>query len=133
MFELPDYVELAGNQTGDSIQEAFARAALLVTDFSSTAFETAYIECPCVYYQFDKAGFREEQEYTNGYFDYARDGFGPVAESLDDAIAAVEGIADWDFAPAEEHLDRIRAFFAFRDGKCCERAYEAVAALFEPL
>ena len=132
MFEVPEYVEVAGNQTGDSIQDAFARAALFVTDFSSAAFEAAYIERPCVYYQFDRKSYRENQGYASGYFDYRRDGFGPVVETLDDAIAAIEGIANRGFEPASEHLDRMRSFFAFHDGKCCERAYDAIEALFKP-
>ena len=133
MFEVPDYVEIKSNQTGSSIQETFARAALFVTDFSSTAFEAAYIERPCVYYQFDKDTFYEGQAYTKGYFDYGRDGFGPVVKTLDDAIAAIEGIADRGFKPAPEHLDRMRSFFVFHDGKCCERVYEAIESLFKPL
>lgn len=133
MFEVPGYVEVAGNQTGCSIQDAFARASLFVTDFSSTAFEAAYIECPCVYYQFDGKAYWENQEYVPGYFDYERDGFGPVVETLDEAIAAVEKIAGRDFEPAAEYLDRMRGFFSFHDGKCCERAYDAIESLFKPL
>ena len=133
MFKVPDYVEVAGNQVGDSIQDAFARTALFVTDYSSTAFEAAYIERPCLYYQFDREVYQSGQSYAPGYFDFTRDGFGPVVETLDDVIAAIEEIAGKGFAPAHEYLERAHETFAYQDGKCCKRTYEAIEALFEPL
>ncbi len=133
LFDLPDYVEIADSRTDNSIQDAFARTSLFVTDFSSTTFEAAYIERPCVYYQFDEDTFYEGQAYAKGYFDYERDGFGPVAGTLDDAIAAVKDIAARGFEPAPEYLERMRSFFAFHDGKCCERTYDAIESLFKPL
>ena len=54
-------------------------------------------------------------------------------KTLDDAIAAIEGIAGRGFKPAPEHLDRMRNFFVFHDGKCCERTYKAIESLFKPL
>ena len=42
--------------TASTSQEHFARARVLVTDYSSVAFNAAYLDRPVVYYQFDGAG-----------------------------------------------------------------------------
>ena len=77
-----DYVEVIDQLATPSLHPLFAKTALLVTDYSSVAFEIAYIEKPVIYYQFDA-----EQFYGGGhlgfagYFDFARDGFGPICET----------------------------------------------------
>ena len=38
------------------IQELFARGAAMITDYSSNAFELAYLNRPVIYFQFDRAG-----------------------------------------------------------------------------
>lgn len=129
-FSIPSHVEIAGNQTGTSIQQAFADALLMITDYSSTAFETAYLGKGCIYYQFDSEEFfGGMQAYAKGYFDYSEDGFGPVVQTEDDLITELQVYAKRDFAPADEYTRRIREFFPFRDGKCCERVYARIKEL----
>lgn len=129
-FEIPDYIEILGNQTGASIQQAFANADLLVTDYSSTAFETAYLGCQCIYYQFDSSeAFSGAHIYSKGYFDYRRDGFGPVTETEEELIAALQTCADRNFEPEEKYAKRMAEFFPFHDGKCCERVYNRIKEL----
>ena len=67
--------------------------ALLVTDYSSVAFNAAYLDRPVVYYQFDRDDVvRGRAPRRKGYFDYERDGFGPVARTHDEAIAAIVAV-----------------------------------------
>ncbi|EAL5960564.1 capsular biosynthesis protein, partial [Campylobacter coli] len=67
-----------------SIQELFCRSSLMITDYSSVAFEMAILNKPVLYYQFDKDEFFVRHSYTKGYFDYNKDGFGRVfADSSD--------------------------------------------------
>lgn len=58
--------------------DAFAEGNLMITDYSSVAFEFAYLNKPVLYYQFDRESFFETHTYRKGYFDYERDGFGEV-------------------------------------------------------
>ena len=93
-LDLPAHVEPL-SFAGVDVQELYARCALLVTDYSSVAFNLAYIDRPIVYFQFDRdamlGGYHVGRK---GYFEYARDGFGPVAEDLRTAelaiVAAIE-------------------------------------------
>ena len=67
-----------------------------------------------------------------GYFDYERDGFGPVVDNENDLLAELEKLAARDFKPDDVYKKRMEETFAFRDGKCCERVYEAIMQLDEP-
>lgn len=51
----------------------------MVTDYSSVAFDFAYMKKSLVYAQFDREAFFEGQTYDEGYFNYETDGFGPYA------------------------------------------------------
>lgn len=62
----------------DYTQE-FLDAAIMVTDYSSVAFDFALLKKPVLYTQPDRNRFYSHQLYSRGYFDYAADGFGPVA------------------------------------------------------
>ena len=92
-MDLPDHVE-ALSYEGRDVQEFFARAAVVVTDYSSIAFNAAYIDRPVVYFQFD-ADTRARRRRTSGdagYFDYDRDGFGPVTQTVPAAQSAIADI-----------------------------------------
>lgn len=133
-FKVPSYVDLAFDDGRHSIQEYFAMASLLITDYSSTAFEVAYLEKQCLYYQFDRETFfAGAHTYAKGYFEYERDGFGPVATTENELVQYIEEMVAADFAPQEPYKTRMKETFAFRDGKCCERVYEAIKALDDPL
>lgn len=132
VFNIPEYIEIAGNQTGASIQQAFADAEIMITDYSSTAFETAYLGKECLYYQFDSEEFFSGmQAYSKGYFDYEKDGFGPVVQTQEALTEELKACAARDFAPEEKYKKRMDEFFAFRDGKCCERVYSRIKELDE--
>jgi hypothetical protein len=119
---------------GHNVQEFFARSRVLVTDYSSMFFNAAYIERPVVYFQFDR-----DQMHTGwhlgrkGYFDYERDGFGPVAHSVAEAVAAITKTVDSGPEPEPEYLNRIRETFPDRDGRCCERVADAIAESTRPV
>ena len=95
-LQLPDYVEVCRSRwRPDRLQPLFAQAAVFVTDYSSVAFEIAYLEKPVVYYQFDaESFFAGGHTSQTGYFDYQRDGYGPVAATEEDLLARLEATLD---------------------------------------
>lgn len=129
-FDLPEHVRPLTFH-GQDVQEVFARAALMVTDYSSMAFNLAYIDRPVVYFQFDQDRmFGGGHVGRSGYFDYERDGFGPVVTEVDEAVAAVaRSIGNGRRRPVEPYHERIQATFPLRDGRCCERVTAAIEQL----
>lgn len=131
-IRLPEHVNVQSH-ADTSIQELFASAALLITDYSSVAFEAAMINRPVIYYQFDEKEFFEQQNtYTRGYFDYRQDGFGPVAVTQDEVLAACQEILESEHEWSQVYSPRIKNFFAFQDGNNCARVVAAIEALDQP-
>lgn len=105
-----------------SYREVFAQTDLMVTDYSSVAFDFAYLRKPIIYSQFDRAEFfNGAHSYTEGYFDYDRDGFGLVTTDLDATVEAIIEAMKEGCQLSEVYRKRIDATFAFDDQNCCER------------
>ncbi|HCN7330993.1 TPA: CDP-glycerol glycerophosphotransferase family protein, partial [Escherichia coli] len=51
-LNIPDYVKI-GSLENESIQSIFKKTNLLITDYSSVAFDIAYMKTPVIYFQFD--------------------------------------------------------------------------------
>ena len=127
-LDLPDWVEPLSYE-GNDVRVLFARAAVMVTDYSSVAFNAAYIDRPVVYFQFDAARvFGGEHVGQRGYFDYRRDGFGPVAETVEQTVKEIGSALETGRSPREPYASRIAATFPVRDGGCCERTFQAILA-----
>ena len=118
---------LADSTTHD-VQQLLLDCALLITDYSSVFFDVAYLEKPELYYQFDEAEFRQ-YHYKQGYFDYRRDGFGPVCTTEDALLQALETALQNGMHMPPEYKTRTAAFFPLRDTQNCARIYEAICGL----
>lgn len=132
-LDLPGHV-LPLTFHGQDVQRTFARSAAMVTDYSSMAFNVAYIDRPVVYFQFDQREMLEGGHVGRaGYFNYERDGFGPVATTVESAVDAVMGcLAGGRRGPSPEYQRRIDDTFPLRDGRCCERVTSAIERLSSP-
>lgn len=134
-FKLPKYIKIATNKK-NSIQKLFANSSFMITDYSSVAFEMAYIGRSVLYYQFDEQEFfNGEHVYTKGYYDYRQDGFGAVSTELDDLLIQIERILENDGKPLPQYQQIIDKTFYARDENNCKRVYEAILDLdrkFDP-
>ncbi len=111
-------------------RDAFAQANLLITDYSSTPMDFAYLKKPVIYTQFDEEKFFSgEHTYEKGYFDYAKDGFGEIENSLDSLIERIIEYIDFDCELKVDYSKRIEKFYAYRDSNNCKRVYEKICNL----
>ncbi|HEF2527501.1 TPA: CDP-glycerol:glycerophosphate glycerophosphotransferase [Campylobacter jejuni] len=120
-FNISSHIKIA-NQI-ESLQKLFCNSSLMITDYSSVAFEMAYLEKPVIYYQFDKGEFFENQ-WQKGYFNYKKNGFGPVVENEENLLKELEKQLQNDCKFFGVYKDNIDSIFVFRDGGCCERIYK---------
>ncbi|TDT39929.1 glycosyltransferase involved in cell wall biosynthesis [Streptomyces sp. BK208] len=116
------------DQNEVSVQEAMRRCDLFITDWSSTAFDVAYLGTPLVYAQFDADEYWDGH-YQKGYFDARRDGFGPVRESVEEVVAEVVRYLRGGCAREPEYQRRAERFFEYRDRQNNVRASEAIDRL----
>lgn len=107
------------------VQQLLKESGVLVTDYSSVHFDFAYMNKPCIYYQFDAEEYHE-QHYSEGYFRFDKDGFGTVVDChsqlIDEILTAVKGGFEMD----PLYRSRVQSFFAYHDQLNCQRIYQAI-------
>src|SRR5581483_773963 len=108
---------------------AFSKSGVLVTDYSSVAFDFAYLKKPVVYAQFDKAKFYTEHPWDPGYFSYDEDGFGPVAYDYEDTVREVVKTIDSDCEMSAKYIRRVERFFYKFDKHNSQRVYDAIVSM----
>ncbi|MFC0820943.1 CDP-glycerol glycerophosphotransferase family protein [Moraxella marmotae] len=131
MFNVPNYIQIWQAKTATtSMQQLFQNAKLMVTDYSSVAFEMALLEKTVLYYQFDSEEvFSGEHIYQAGYFSYEKNGFGPVVYTELELLSELEQTLKNNGQALEPYATRIKETFPFRDGNNCERVYQAIKNL----
>lgn len=126
---VPDGVEVVAELPYD-IQQYLASAALMVTDYSSVAFDLAVLGRPTVYHQFDADEFYAgNHNERRGWFSYVDDGFGPVADHPEQVSGLVAALLD-DEATRETYAARSREVLeGLGHDSCSARVVAAVEAI----
>lgn len=109
-----------------NIQDLIIESAMLITDYSSVAFDFAYMNKPIIYYQFDYNEYRKNQ-HAEGYFSYEDNGFGPVFDNIDDICNYLQTIVI--SFNNDKYENRVFSFFNIRDKNNCERVYKKILEL----
>ena len=110
--------------------DIFAEGNLMITDYSSSVMDFAYLRKPVIYCHFDKEEFFSgDTMYEQGYFEYERDGFGEVVYDIDSLINTVVEYIENDCAIKDKYKERINNFFAYNDKNNCQRVYEKIIEL----
>ncbi len=111
--------------------DVLSEGSLLITDYSSVAFDFSYLYKPVIYCQFDKEEFFRNHVYTQGYFDYERDGLGEVEYDLEGTVNRIIEYMENGCQLKEKYRKRIDGFFAYHDKNNCKRVYEAIKGFDE--
>jgi len=117
-FEISDDIVIPDPQT--KYRVLFNESDLLITDYSSVAFDMAYMKKPVLYFQF------EENHLEEGYFDYEEMGFGEV---IQDYELLVQKTIDYMMNKCEmkdAYKQRVDEFYAYTDRNNCKRVYEEI-------
>lgn len=95
-------------------QEELIKASLLITDYSGVFFDFGYLKKPTIYIHFDYEEYRNNH-FSEGYFNYKTDGFGPVCYNLQCLIKALVYELDNKCKIKRVYLNRIKRFFYYFD------------------
>lgn len=106
-----------------SYQDLFKKGALLITDYSSVAFDFAYLKKPVLYYQY---GEDYHFNLDESYFDFETMGFGEVCTTEDELIDLIEQYIDNDCEMKEKHIKNVEDYFTFTDQNNCMRVHEEI-------
>lgn len=102
---------------------------LLVTDYSSVAFDFAYLKKPVIYTHFDEDSFYKTHTGGEGYFSYEDDGFGPVVYDYEATVSVIIEMIESGCVMKKQYEKRVEKFFYKFDTENSKRVYEAILSL----
>lgn len=121
LFETNDYVTI--DSTSNSYNDIFTHASLIITDYSSIAFDFAYLKKPVIYYHYAKDYHFDLEE---SYFDYKTMGFGEVVDNHEELIDLIMEYVENECEMKDQYIKRVDDFFEFNDKNNCKRVYDAI-------
>ena len=129
-FNAPSWIEVRTHKTDPILHKLFRRAKIMITDYSSVFFEFAILKKAILYYQFDfEYMYGGNHSSQLGYFDFEKDGFGPVSYNENELFSNLNNILNDDGLPSSKYLSRMLKALPFRDGKNRERTLKAIQKL----
>ncbi|MGR0118161.1 CDP-glycerol glycerophosphotransferase family protein [Bacillus halotolerans] len=121
-FKKHEYVEFADYNS--SYQMLFNSSNIMITDFSSVAFDFAYEKKPVIYYQYENS-----YHFKLDYYDYKKMGFGDVINNHDSLIDKVIYYMKNNSRMEDKYRKRVDNFFAYTDKNNRHRIYNAILQL----
>ena len=113
------------NKSEYDIQQLIKESEYFITDYSSVAFDFAYMEKALQYFQFDLENWRKIH-YKEGYFKYDNDGFGKILTKIDDSVNEIINREKDNFKMESVYRERVKEFFKHVDNQNCERTYKEI-------
>lgn len=105
------------------VQRLIKESMMMITDYSSVAFDFSFLEKPVLYYQFDQNRFLGK---FPSHLDLDKELPGYIAKSEDELLVELEKIAVNNFIVQETYKKRSSSFLKYKDQKSNERIYNAV-------
>lgn len=123
-YELLPNIDLFDSQNvklgiDESYQYLFNESEILITDYSSAAFDFAYLKKPVIYYH-DGDDYHNEQ----AYFDHETMGFGDVTYNEDELVGRLIDYIENGCIMEDKFKERVDEFFEFKDKNNCKRVYD---------
>lgn len=110
-------------------REIFKTASLMITDYSSVAFDFAYLNKPIVYSQCDGGAYFEMNGFKRSAFSYTDDGFGPVCTTREAVIDAIIRYMEDDCKVEPEYEANRNRFFKYNDRNNSARAVQYIRTM----
>lgn len=109
------------------VQSLLKGSSILITDYSSVAFDFAYMKKPVVFYQFDYKDFYSKH-YNEGPINHNKDLFGEVIQSELDLIKSLKNLCENSIMNLQDEL-KTNKFIEYRDNKNCKRIVQEIINL----
>lgn len=118
-IEIVHYGEVA-------LDELMMRCKMLITDYSSIAWDVLYMQKPVLFYQFD----REEYENSWGsYIDLEKDLPGDCETELEMLLGRIEQTISNGFKISATNATKLKDYYTYTDKNNCKRIWNEVEKL----
>ncbi|WP_088012300.1 CDP-glycerol glycerophosphotransferase family protein [Gottfriedia acidiceleris] len=107
----------------EKVNELLMNASLLITDYSSVAWEMYYMSKPVIFYQFD---YKDYKELTGSYIDMEEGLFGDRVFDSNILIEKIQEYINNDFREKEEFASQRGEYFKYIDNNNSKRVYEGI-------
>ena len=125
--DIPEHKNIKKIKTDQFIlQELIASHSLLITDYSSVAWDFLYQNKPVIFYQFDQDDYIR---YKGSYIDFNKDLFGDVCKLEEELLIKIELCIKNNFTPSADSELRRKKYFDYFDQNNCARIYESIINL----
>jgi CDP-glycerol glycerophosphotransferase (TagB/SpsB family) len=107
----------------ESVQDLIKSSSLLITDYSSVAFDFAYLNKPVIFFQFD------EMEYLTkrgAFIDFNKELFGPKCSTYEELKATLFDLLENDFSVDDSYKKLANQYFDFHDKENFFRTYQGI-------
>lgn len=106
------------------VNEKLMESSLLITDYSSVAWDMHYMNKPVLFYQFD---YQDYMNLTGSYIDIKENLFGHSSASIEQLIDQIEMYISNSFTNEPEFSDLAKSNFAYVDDANSQRIYEQIS------
>ncbi|KRN93710.1 CDP-glycerol glycerophosphotransferase family protein [Pediococcus stilesii] len=114
------------NQGKVDVQALIKESMMMLTDYSSVAFDFSFLHKPVLYYQFDRNRFLGKYP---SHLDLDNELPGPIVDNLDNLFNELNNSAANNFSMEPEYVTKADSFIANRDTHSSERIYKAIVNL----
>ena len=120
VFDSNDYVKIDNVTKHHTL---LCDCALMVTDYSSVAFDFVYLKKPVIYYQYE-GGSDHHFDISTVLADDKSLEFGPIIKEEDELIDSIINYMENDCKMEQIYQDRVNNFFKYTDKNNSKRVYE---------
>ncbi|MFT4164119.1 MAG: CDP-glycerol glycerophosphotransferase family protein [Microlunatus sp.] len=126
-FNLPNVDVI--RQEDVEVQQLIKTSRILITDFSSVAWDFSFLRRPVLYFQFDQHLLAGERAPHIDFVEYLP---GPVAATVDGLVDELSRVVARGCTMTDEYWARAQMFLTYRDQNSCARIYDIIAKAWGP-
>lgn len=118
----PSNIEVLPKNT--NVQGKLINSNILITDYSSIAWDSLFLNKSIVFYQFD---YKKYKNYYDSYIDMEKDLFGPITESSKETTHYIKKIIEdnYKYSIKKRNLAKNR-LIKYEDSKNCKRIMDCI-------
>ena len=118
IFDRNEYIKL---DEETKYHDLICDSSLMITDYSSVAFDFAYLKKPIIYYQY---GNDYHFDPETACFDDEKDGFGEIIKNEDELVDLIINYLKNDCEMEDFYKERVNRFFRHVDKNNSKRVYD---------
>ncbi|PTE30790.1 CDP-glycerol--glycerophosphate glycerophosphotransferase, partial [Mammaliicoccus fleurettii] len=120
-FKIPEYIKVIRQGEVD-VQLLIKESKLMITDYSSVAFDFSFLEKPVIYYQFDRDRFIG---HLPSHLDIDKELPGKIVDNVDAVLEETINYVDNEFKNEQSIINKSNNFIEYKDTTNSLRIYQA--------